>query len=557
MNPREFGLYPTPELVAGQRLAAGAMLALQRPVQADGVTLFRSSCWLPVPASIAGAASLVLAPAQLALRFSPARFDVALSDRGWFPRVDNVDASTLKIEFAWPAEVVSVPRRPGRARHELKLYRADGDAVAQEPTQSGRNGVDLDPAWVGSPLVLEVGNAVHGLEDRAAFGTLAAAPRAIVGSVGSTSIDKVDTALIGTARSAVAALTLAGRPSSPRLSLYAERDGDAATLLWQALLPGEHDSALLPGAPLDAEWAGALEQLRAMSDGASGLPERLRLDLESDAPCELRFEALQLGLHAVFELLDSPRTIAFDGKRAQSEPLALDVPDSVAAQRLHVTGRLAAGVQADAGAASASAHNLGALLDADHAALQPVALAAPVALAGLAFDWLPLSSRLQLLIRVLADGGARPGARVLATATTAFETAQPARLVARWPAVDLQAQTLWIEATPLAGAGLWPFADASAAAPGWTETKGAQPQRDTLPQALRLQLLGAAEEGSATRPVAVRLDGHVLIDALPTGRFEIEVPASLLPSLATLSLVFEASIRAGVTIESARLETAL
>lgn len=556
MIPREFGLYPTRELVAGQRLAAGATLALQRPVQAEGATLFRASCWLPVPPAIAGATRLVLEPAQLAVRFTPARFDVTLSDRGWFTKVDNLDAATLKVEFAWPANVAAVPRRAGRSRHHLTLYRADGDAVAKEPTQTGSSGVDLDPPWVGSPLVLKVGDAIPGLDHRVVVGAVAVAPRAMADAVGTSTLGKPETIALATARSAVAALTLAGRPGSPRLSLFAER-ADASTLLWQALLPGEHDLALLPEGAIDIEWAGALEQLRAMGDGIDGLPERLRLDIESDAPCEVCFDALALGLHADFELLVAPQTMAFDGDRVQSEPLDLNLPTGAATQGLHVTGRLVTGAQAAADTASAGAQNLGALLHADRAALQPLDLAAPVALSGIAFDWLALSNDLKLRLRVLADGGGRPGARVLATVTQTFETAQTSRLVARWPAVDLQAQTVWIEATPLQGAGLWPFADAGAAGLGWIETKGAKPQRNALPRALRLQLLGAADGDATARPIAVHLDGHVLAPTLPTGGFEVDVPAALLPLLATHPLVFEASVRARVTIESARLETAL
>ncbi|MEO6409180.1 MAG: hypothetical protein ABIO45_10575 [Burkholderiaceae bacterium] len=561
MSTPAFGLYPTRDLVASQRLSAGAVLALQRPVQADGAKLFRSTCWLPVPASIAGAASLALAPAQFALRFMPARFDAALSDRGWFTRVDAIDASTLKIEFAWPASVAAVPRRSDRARHALALHRADGKAVAKEATQTGTTGVDLVPPWVGSPLVIEVGDAIQGLGDRmalaaaGAIGARVAIPRAIAAAAGSSPFDKAEASVLGSARSAVAALSLAGRPSSPRLSLLAERAG-TSTLLWQALLPGEHELALLPEASIDVEWAGALEHLRAMGEGVEGLPERLRLEIESDAPCNVRFDALELGLHAIFELLAEPRRFGFDGDRVQSLPLELTLPASAAAQGLRITGRVVSEPQADAGTGT-TAQNLGALLHADRAALQPVELAAPITLAGVAFDWLPLSSALQLRMRVLADDGSRPSGRVLAATTQTFETAQATHLVARWPALDLQAQTVWIEATPLEGAGLWQFADAAIDRPGWTETKGTEPQRDALPLGLRLQLLGEVAGDGAMRPVAVRLDGQVLAPTLPAGRFELDVPGLLLPLLATQPIVFEASVRAGVTVESARLGIAL
>ncbi len=557
MSAAVFGLYPTRELVPGQRLSAGATLALQRPIDVEGVVRFRATVWLPVPAGIAGAASLRLQPGQLAIRFEPARFEVPLSDRGWFTSVEPVDAARLRIEFAWPAEVAAVQRRPGRSHHAISLFRADGAAVAAEAAQTGSTGADLDPPWVGSPLVLKVGDAIAGLAERVAFGGTGAVvvqPRAaaIAIAIGSGAADKGEI-LLGTARSAISALTLAGRPSSPRLSLFCEAAG-ASTLLWQALLPGEHATALLPQAALDVEWAGALEQLRSIGTAA----ERLRLEIESDAPCRVRIEALALGLRAGFELLPEPRAIGFDGTRVESLPLALTLPADMTPQALRIGGRLVAEAQADGGAAGAPASHLGALLHADRMLLQPVDLPAPMSLAGLAFDWLPLSSDLVLRIRVLADGGDRPALRALAEVTAPFPTPQAGRLVARWPAVDLQAQTLWIEATPIEGAGVWPFeeqgADASRA--GWTETLAATPQRDGLPNGVRHRLLEASAEVAEARPVAVRLDAHLLAPTLPAGRFEIDVPASLLPLLASRPLLFEASVRASLSIESARLETA-
>jgi hypothetical protein len=47
--------------------------------------------------------------------------------------------------------------------------------------------------------------------------------------------------------------------------------------------------------------------------------------------------------------------------------------------------------------------------------------------------------------------------RVLAQAESTFDTRQESALALRWPAIDLQAQRLWLEATVIDGLGLWLF----------------------------------------------------------------------------------------------------
>ncbi|MEO7151230.1 MAG: hypothetical protein ABIX46_05895 [Burkholderiaceae bacterium] len=561
MSDAVFGLYPSRDLIAGQRLTTGATFALQRPVSADGVVRFRAIGWLPVPAAVAAAASLRLAPAQLAVRFEPARFEVPLSDRDWFTKVEPVDSATLRIEFAWPAQVAAIPHTARRSRHALSLFRADGKAVADEAAQTGSTGVDLDPPWVGSPLVLEVGGAIAGLNQEmavgAAGGVIAQAraalretrPRAAMATIGSAAPGKAEI-LLGTPRSAVTALTLAGRPSSPRLSLFAE-SADASTLLWQALLPGEHDTALLPEAAVDVAWAAALEQLRSM-----GGVERLRLEIESDAPCEVRFEALALGLIAEVDLLDAPQTFRFDGTRAQTATLPLALPAGARPRALRlagdVTGEAQAGACGDAGPA-----RQGALLDPDHAALQPLDLDRPATLAGAALDWQPLSDRIDLRLRLLADADGRPAARVLAVATIQTDTPAATRLLLRWPGIDLQPQRVWVEVALRGGAGLWPFDPTPGASPGRLDTLGAPVLQQALPQALRIDWLAAADPVEPSRAIAVRLDGEVLAPSLPVGGFELEVPASRVPQLATRPIVFAAGVRGGLTVRSARLEIEL
>lgn len=555
MSGAAFGLYPNRDLVATQRVAAGRTALLHSPVDADGVTLFRVSYWLPVPAVIAVAQALRLAPAELQLRFDTAEFDVPLSDRDWFPTVRTIASQLLRIEFAWPATLARINRPAGRDRHAVKLFRADGDAVAGQPTQAGVTGTDLVPPWVGSPLVLEIGAVVAGLDRVAKIGSgLAVGVRGASGGVSGVA-DKVDPIASVGGGNLVGGLRLAGRPTSPRMKLVAEH-GAASVLLWQALLPGEHAQATLPERSVGDEWSDALEQLRASAVGADGAPERLRLDIESDAPCTVTFTRLDLGLHAELELLAQPQKFSFSGDRPEERTLALALPAGGAPQALRLTGRVVGDAQdsAAAGAVPADARH-GALLFADRAALQPIALAQPLSIAGLALCWQPLSSRLRLRLRLLADGGNRPGSRVLAQATQSFDTPIAGWIALRWSAIDLQPQRVWAEAALLEGAGLWLFDDAPTPA-GWTTALAEAALREALPNGLRLHPLAPPPPGSPARAIALRIGSQPVAPSLDVAALALDIPAQGVALLATDPLTFTGSARAIVSVDSARLEVA-
>jgi hypothetical protein len=351
----------------------------------------------------------------------------------------------------------------------------------------------------------------------------------------------------------VTALTLAGRPTSPRLMLYAER-ASGAVLLWQSMLPGIQGTVELPGQPIASEWAAALEQVRSLLADPVTAPTRLRLVIESDAPCRVRLAQLQLAVQADFELLQVPQKLVFGGERVQHAELALTLPAGAGVRALRLAGRVVADAAADAAAGSAPVEaRRGALLGADQAAWQPIDLVAPRRCAGLALYWQPLSEALRLSVRLRTDAQTGPGARVVASAEAALTTPEAGWLALRWPTIDLQAQRLWVELTVVEGMGLWPFGDGPA---GWTETHGAPTLRQALPQALRLQALGPADEApSSLRPISLHLGHQVVAPTLPAGALSLEIPTPLLPLLDTLPLRFASGVRGQVTVDSARLRT--
>jgi hypothetical protein len=593
-----FGLYPSAAMVAAQRIAAATVLPLDVPVERAGVVSFGRSLWLPLPPGLATAAALRLVDSALQVRFDARRFEVATGRRDWFPTVERLDAATLRIGFAWPAEVVRLAPSRFDRQSSVQLFRADGDAVADEPAASGITGRDLAEPWVGSPLVVRLGPPVSVLQVEAevlfagagdAPGFLANAPapagrparaaqaqrapqaqRAAVGSglglsSGSSMFDSAQAAVVDAVQTLLAApvpsLTLSGRPTSPRLKLYAESAaGDS--LLWQSMLPGEQASVSLPAQPIAEEWAAALEQLRkqaadAAKPGAgaegepSAAPLRLRLDIESDAPCTATLAAPVLLVETETELLDAPRPLAFSGSSAEVQPLPITVPTGAGSGTLRLHGRVVADNEAaaDAGAAPADGRT-GALLDENVIALQSLDWAAPLSLAGIALHWQPLSDRLALRLRLLADGSGGPAARVLAQAEATVDTVQPGPLALRWPALDLQGQRAWVEVAVSAGAGVWLFAGAGG--PGWIETRSPAGARQPLPSPLTVAPILAAPSGSPTRAIGARLGAQTLAASLPQGPFELAVANAQPALLAAGDLAFTGAVRGSVSVESAR-----
>lgn len=556
MTAPAFGLYRTAALTAAQRLQAGDTLSLNVPVSEGGVVVFRASCWLPLPDLAAGTQSLKpAADAQLTLRFATLRFEAGLDDDRWFTEVRRLDESTQRITFTWPATVARV-RSPAGGARRIELLRADGDAVAAQPTQSGHTDGDLSPPWVGSPLVVRLGDR---FEVRRSFGpaTGGALRAAVAAPAGAEAIDAVERVAVRLLANDVPALVLSGAPTSPRLKLFAEGPGPAPTLLWQSLLSGEQGTVDLPAKPIAEEWADAFQRLLGLLNDKPGKrPTGLRLDVESDAPCRVTLLQLALVLESEVELLAEAWTARFDGGQPEDRALPITLAAGSAAQGLVLRGRVVADAAAgaDGGPGPADAR-LGALLAADESALQPLDLAQPASLAGLALRWQPLSDAVRLRLRLRADGVNGPASRVLAEAESKADTRGLTWLALRWPALDLQAQRLWLEATVLEGLGLWLFTDADGPA-GWTESAGTPPQRLPLPRALVFTAASAPGTGSgAARAIALRLGQRTLASELPAGALAVTVPADALDPLATQPLVFSGGLRASVTIDTARLVT--
>ncbi len=582
--PTPFALYRKSQLA--DPVGAALDIELRYPVVSAGVTVFRSSLWLPLPEACRSATALSLDGSTLQAQFRPAEFALETEDARWFDLAEDDGEAETRLELKWPAPIVRIDDAfPGVAL-EFGLHRADGEAVSAEAAQRGTTGATLDPPWVGSPVVVKftasipLGGQVSMTDNLRALPARSRSRATGTQTVSVIAQDKAGTQLeiheeiLGILRGSglVPRIRIAARPASPRLRLMlegAEADG-SDRLLWQAMLPGEHDAPVtLPADPLAKEWAAALEQVLAFCqrDPVPDVLPRLRLDIESDAPCLVKLSSVALSLQAEHALLGDPLRVDFDGKQHASRDLALAPTHGGSPLQLTLKGRLRAADTPPAGAppsGGGSAGRSGLLVEEDQRVSGERNLDAPATLAGFSFDWHALSERVTGVLRIL-PAAARRGTPALVEQAFDFDTAQPTgtasqpqRLAVRWPALDLQAQALRVELTVTHGRGLWL---AEPGAQGWRVHRVPE---DGEGRAVGLALQAAwleADAGGASgstgesEPVFT-LGTHTLaFTDRKQDRFELSIAPPALAAWPAQPIKVASGVAAEVVVESATLRT--
>lgn len=588
--PLTFALYRKAHPALAEPVGTALDIELRFPVINEGVPLFRTSLWLPLPEACRTASALSLDGSTLQASFRPAEFTLDTDDVRWFSVAEDSDNQRTRLEMVWPAPIVRIDTPVAGSTLTFGLHRADGEAISAEPAQRGTTGIALDPPWIGSPLVVKFdsiilpGAVLMGTAQNTRSRTLHVGSRA-TGAQGSTAIvhEMTDAQLAMAQQIAalqrhsalVPRVRIAARPTSPRLRLVLEGDehngGDR--LLWQAMLPGEHAGPVaLPDGGIADEWAAALEQVLAVCQ-RDPLPEvlpRLRLDIESDAPCMVGLSNVALILQADHTLLAEPLRLDFDGMQHASHALELAPTHGGGSPlQLSLKGRLRAAETPAAGKLPTSGGpdgRAGLLVEEDQRVSGERHLDAPATLAGLSFDWHALSERLAGVVRVL-PANARRGTPALVEQAFDFDTAHPAgtasqpqRLAVRWPALDLQAQALRIELSVTEGRGLW------LAEPGGHGWRAHRVPEDGEGRALGLDLhVNWLEAAPASAPGAGNSPGHEPVFSLGAqtlafskrdkGRFELSIAAPALASWPTLPIKVASGVASEVVVESATLRT--
>lgn len=580
--PTPFALYRKASPALAEPVGAALDIELRHPVVSAGVTVFRSALWLPLPEACRSARALSLDGATLQAQFRPAEFALETDDARWFTLAKDTGLAETRLELVWPAPIVRIDDALPGVALEFGLHRADGEAVSAEAAQRGTTGATLDPPWVGSPLVVTFTASILLGGQLNMTGNLRALPAQRGARAGGVQVAKdiahdnagtqlaieKNVALMRQGSALVPRIRIAARPASPRLRLLlegAEADG-SDRLLWQAMLPGEQEAPVtLPAGALADEWGAALEQVIAFCQRApvpTVLP-RLRLDIESDAPCLVKLSNVALSLQAEHALLTEPLRLDFDGKQHASRDLTLTPMHAGSALHLILNGRLRAADTPPAGEHPTAADGrTGLLVEADQRVSGERHLDAPATLAGFSFDWHPLSERIKGVLRVL-PAAARRGSPALVEQAFAFDTAQPAgtasrpqRLAVRWPALDLQAQALRVELSLTEGRGLWL---AEAGGHGWRVHRVAEDGDGRAVglalHAAWLEAAPAATAGSGHEPVFSLGDQALAFTARTQDRFELRIATPALAAWPALPIKVASGVAAEVVVESAMLRT--
>jgi len=567
-----FSLYTAASCEPTQQAHAGQVFDLNTPLTEGGVTLFRRSLWLPLPASARNADALqVAAGSTLALRFEALDVDAGTDDTHWMPEC-KLSGDFLHLALALPIPIVQLV---GTRSLDFKLHRRDGDAVTDDALVGGRLNTRLAEPVVGMSFALEMSMFID-VRDRFFFER---APQAhvlaksakssgsksnvgIVDGVVDGMIDNI--AMISQVRhdGVLKALRLAGKPTSPRMRLVRPASiGKPEDTLWLELRLGEQTSAqTLPADAPAKAWAPALEHCLAANQNPKEDPVQdlmLRLDLESDAPCRITVQAVSLALVAETELLESPQTLKFSGTRSETLAVNWTPPTGPVEQ---ITVSVTPSGDANSAALGSSAlpgdGRTGTLLGPDQRIVRALDLATPLRLSGITLPWHPLSDQATWTVQLCTDAGDRPALPALIETSISADTPAAAWIALRWPPLDLQRGRYWLRVAAKEGSGLWLHAASGSAAPGWIEA-AQSPQPNPLPLGGALAL-ATLTPSDASPAVALRVGGQALALAPSEQSSRLEARHTFAPPVALgPALEVEASQPLSLKIDSVRISQRL
>ncbi|MBI5015294.1 MAG: hypothetical protein HZB55_07350 [Deltaproteobacteria bacterium] len=454
------------------------------------------------------AEAIVLAPATAALRgeFLSLDYDALHPPAPLAPAEVREEGGLLVVELGGARRVRRIVfARSARTRDgTLGLFRLDGDRPAAEPSVT----VEAGLAVAGIELEAEapVLRAPAGLDLRPRAGRSAAPPGHDVAhetaqeTAESASWHVRDTVIFelgddfDDARFALrvttgggvsslgagdlVAVTVRSTPVNVRLGLAAlppEPEEPGADALADLLLfwpdptsppappTTEVDAGALLASALATHLSRRVEELRA---AGAALPTRVDVALvaAADAPCRLRFDALQVDYHLERASLEPPQekvVLRFPPDRLEAQEVAVLVPRgaSVVSAQVEVSeSRVGAGGGSGAAGTTGPLPTQGGLaVDESGWAAQRLNLADPVLATGLSLGLLPLSESAEVVAEVRAEVDGAPTGGRLAGGTVALGGAGRAL----WATVDLGERVLvpsgalWVCLRAARGRAVW------------------------------------------------------------------------------------------------------
>ena len=376
-------------------------------------------------------------------KFSSYDYDALNPDEAALRAVLSNSGGAVVVTLDAPRQVSEILLSPGKASgagYSVELYRLDGNTLTEKPTVSAsvQNDAAIFPESVGFT--------------DARFAVRLEGPA-------SSSLSSGD----------LAAVQLRSRFAGARIGISGPNEPNSATFFW----PTPEDIAGTPPASLTNVEAGKAiaAALGRYLDGNEPLPEfvDVALILESDAPCVLDLEALDVAYHPLTrsfhsddgETLDK-RVLRFPGELDIAREVLLRLPSNatIGSARLETVESFPADrplAASDDPPNAPLAQDKGVHLSVGRWAAQAVVPPRAMSVSGVAVSLLPLARGTRVLAELQEDSDGRPSGKKLATASVTLD--QPGRrdqVTLPFPeVVTLFSERYWLLLGTASGQAIW------------------------------------------------------------------------------------------------------
>jgi hypothetical protein len=558
---------------AAQRIAAGQKLTLTTTAGQSPRSFFRRIVYLnfgnpqPVESNEIDTSSSIIQGSFGVLDYNALNPPEGLSKASVSAK-DGAAAATLDAPREVRSVGISLPS--GATSYTVELFRMDGDAISEKPT---------DSFLVGGSRIFGTGT----FETRSAG--LVDSGRIIRVTSPSAAPEFTDARFAIRAKtgrqyeafqpSALTNLGLRSYPTTPRIGLFVTEPGGSGgpqfQSFWQAA--GE----IGKGSPAAGGSVNAGPDLaKALSDYllrlGSPLPANLVVGVavESDAPCSFDFTQFSIVWHFVTNsFADSPekRVLRFEGASHKSQNVAIRMSRSSNVTQAELR------VQPNFGSARDSGIGLGDTADPNPARMQAVALNggrsvaqrivpdSAFSVSGVLIAWMSLSERTSITLELREDWQDAPTGALLASGQAASDAAGiPSWMTAAFSKpVVLTSSPHWIVVKAAKGSGVW-FAEEAqnSVLILENETSGAAANARSLPHLGLLHQFLSEQQGNGNNTgfslqvngiqvTPQRTEGKNLVFELATVLTQ-SLQDSSLPESVDIPLVFASGLSGSVTV---------
>lgn len=429
------------------------------PVESGPQRFFRRELILHVGNPL-GTEAVVLDPVatKLQVKFESLEYN-ALANTGGIPASTQrfPNNTTMLVEMEAPREVLSIDLAlPTVELHgkRLDLYRVDGDAIVDKPTQTR----SLHPfvqefAPIGVSFRGNGGSVESFAFDPSRGIQLLREP--FIDARFAVRVRKSDEAFEALNGGKVTAVNVQGVPTGARIGIKVPSSSEEIVYIARP----DAFTSFAAGDLLAKELNSLLERLPAP------LPTNMPISLlfESDAPCRVHvthFAVVYTLRQHSFPSGDEKQVLRFAGQAQTTQSVQLEIPNGVTVTSAVIEATESFGSSRSLNAENAEAtlqQATGVHIDAERWAAQTVTQSEAISVDGLVVALLSVQPNTEVIVQVRDDWQGGPTGTVLTKNTVTLAQPGERRWVAlRFPQpVILNAQPYWIVVRATSGAAVW------------------------------------------------------------------------------------------------------